>query len=63
MSAWLFDIFMAGCMREMKGKVGRVGARVKMNGMSCVVVVVVACLFADDTVLFAESEEKFQSGG
>ncbi len=26
MSPWLFNIFMDGCMREMKAKVGKVGA-------------------------------------
>ena len=41
-------------MREIKAKVGNVGARLKMNGMCCVVM---ACLFVNDTVsvLFAKS--------
>ena len=26
MSLWLFNIFMDGCMREMKAKVGKAGA-------------------------------------
>ncbi len=31
MSPWLFNIFMNGCMREMKAKVGKVGARLKLE--------------------------------
>ena len=42
-------------MREMKVKVRNVGARLNMNGMGWAMV---ACLFADNTVLFAESEEE-----
>ena len=57
-SPWLFNIFMDGCMREMKAKVGNIGARLKMNGNGWAVV---ACLFADDTVLFAESKVKRSS--
>ena len=38
MSTWLFDIFMDGYMREMKAKMGNVGARLKMNGMGWAVV-------------------------
>lgn len=48
MSPWLFNIFMDGCMREMKAKVGNVGARLRLNEVSWSVV---ACLFADDTVV------------
>ena len=55
MSPWLFDILMDGYMKEMKAKVGNVVARLKMRGMGQAVV---ACLFADDNVLFAESEKK-----
>ncbi len=33
MSPWLFNIFMDGCMREMKAKVEKVGTRMKMNGV------------------------------
>ena len=29
----LFSIFIDGCMREMKAKVGNVSVRLKMNGM------------------------------
>ncbi len=57
MSPWLFNIFMDGCMREMKAKVGKVGARMKLNGVDWSVA---ACLFADDTVLLAESEREPQ---
>ena len=46
-----FNIFTDGCMREMKAKVGNVGAKLKMNEISWTVV---ACLFVDETVLFAE---------
>ena len=31
---WLFNILMDGCMSVMKAKVGNVGARLKINGMS-----------------------------
>ncbi len=41
----------------MKAKVGNVGARLKVNGVDWSVV---ACLFADDTVLLAESERELQ---
>ena len=57
MSPWLFDIFMNGCMREMKAKVKNVAARLKMKGMGWVVV---TFLFTSDTVLFAECEEDIQ---
>ncbi len=46
MSPW-FNIFIDGCMREVKAKVGRIGARMKLNGVGWSVA---ACLFADDTV-------------
>ncbi len=47
MSQGLFNIFMNGCMTEMKTKVGIIGTRLKLNGVDWSVV---ACLFADDTV-------------
>ena len=31
MPPWLFNIFMDGCMREIKAKVGKIGARLKLN--------------------------------
>ncbi len=49
----LYIIFMDGCMREMKAKVGNIGARLKLNGVTWSVA---ACLFAVDTVLLGESE-------
>ncbi len=57
MSPWLFNIFVDGCMRKMKSKVGIIGARMKLNGVDWSVV---ACLFVDDTVLLAESERELQ---
>ncbi len=51
MSPWLFNILMDGCMRKMKCKVVNAGA--KLNEEVCFFV---TCLFADDTVLLAESE-------
>ncbi len=35
----LFNIFMDGCVREMKAGVGNVGARMKLSGVSSFVVV------------------------
>ena len=57
MSPWLFNVFMDGCMREMKAKVGNAGAKLRMNDVDWPVV---GCLFADDTVLLAESERELQ---
>ncbi len=31
-SPWLFNIFMDGCMREVKAKVGKIGVEDKWNG-------------------------------
>ncbi len=50
MSPWLFNIFMDGCLREIKCKVVNTGAKLRLNGE---VWAVVTCLFADDTVLLA----------
>ncbi len=47
MSPWLFNIFMDGCMREMKCKMVKTGAKLRLNGE---VQSVVTCLFADDSV-------------
>ncbi len=57
MSPWLFNIFMSGCMREIKAKIGKIGAGLKLNGVDWSVA---ACLFVDDTMLLAESERKLQ---
>ena len=57
MSPWLFNIFVDGCMRELKAKVGNIGVRQKLNGVDWSVV---ACLSADDTVLSPESEKELQ---
>ncbi len=48
MSPWLFNIFMDGCMKEMKCTVGNAGAKLKLNGE---VRSVVTCLFVDDIML------------
>ncbi len=56
-SPWLFNIFMDGSMREMKCKVVNMGVKLRLNGE---VWSVVTCLFADDTVLLAESEGDLQ---
>ncbi len=53
MSPWFFNICMDGCMREMKYKMVNRGAKLRLNGE---VWSVVTCLFADDTMLLAESE-------
>ncbi len=41
MSLWLFNIFMDGCMREMKCKVANMSAKVRLDG---VVWSIVTCL-------------------
>ncbi len=55
MSPWLFNIYMDGVIREVKGKVGEVGVIMYDEGRKWVLNSV---LFADDTVLIAESESK-----
>ncbi len=54
MSPWLFNIYMDGVMREMKGKVG---VRMYAEGRKWVLN---SILFADDTVLIAENESDLQ---
>ncbi len=44
-------------MMEMKAKLGKVGARLKLNGVDWALA---ACLFVDDTVLLAESKRELQ---
>ncbi len=60
MSPWLFNIFMDGCMREMKDNVRNKGAKLRLNGEDWSVA---TCLFVDDTMLMAESEEGLQRIG
>ncbi len=57
MSPWLFNIIMDGCMKEIKYKVGNMGAKLRLNREVWYVVI---CLFADDTMLLAESEGDLQ---
>ncbi len=53
MSPWLFNIYMDGCIREMKFRVRDLGARLNVRGVEQPLV---ASLYADDTVLLAENE-------
>ncbi len=55
MSPLLFNIYMDGVMREVKGKVGEVGVRMYAEGRKWKWVLN-SILFADDTVLIAENE-------
>ena len=57
MSPWLFNIYMDGVMREFKVRTQGEGAKMNRNGREWMVP---ACLYADDAVLFAESELKLQ---
>ncbi len=52
MSPWLFNIYMDGVMRKVKGKVGEVRVRMYYEERKWVLNSV---LFADDTVLIAEN--------
>ncbi len=58
MLPWLFNIYMDGVKREMKGKVGEVGVRMYTEGRKWVLN---SILFADDTVLIAENESDLQN--
>ncbi len=53
MSPWLFNIYMDGVMREVKGKVGELGVKMYNEGRKWMLN---SILFADDTVLIAENE-------
>ncbi len=44
-------------MREVKAKVGKTGAGLKLNGVDWSVT---TCMFVDDTMLLAESERELQ---
>ncbi len=57
MSPWLFNIYMDGVMRKVKGKVGEVGVKMYDEGRTWVLN---SILFADDTVLIAENESDLQ---
>ncbi len=57
-SPWLFNIYMDGVMRKMKGKVGEVGVRIYAEGRKWVLN---SILFADDTVLITESESDLKN--
>ncbi len=57
MSPWLFNIYMDGCIREMKVGVRDLGARLNVRGVEQPVVL---SLYACDTVLLAESEGMLQ---
>ncbi len=57
MSPWLFNIYMDGCIREMKVGVRDLDARQNVRGVEQPVVV---GLYVDETVLLAESEGTLQ---
>ena len=57
MSPWLFNVYMDGVIREMKAKSGNVGAKMLEDENEWWMI---TSLFADDTVLFAESEQELQ---
>ncbi len=57
MPPWLFIVYMNGCIREVKVRVGGLGARLHVRGVEQTLVV---GLYADDTVLLAESERMRQ---
>ncbi len=57
MSPWLFSMYMDGCIRDMKVSVRDLGARLNVRGVEQPWV---AGLYADDTVLLAESEGMLQ---
>ncbi len=56
-SPWLFNIYMDGCIREMKVRVWDLDAGLNVRGVEQPVV---TGLYADDTVLLAESEGMLQ---
>ncbi len=51
MSPWLFNIYMDGVMREVKGKVGEVGVKLYNEGRKWVLN---SILFADERVIVTE---------
>lgn len=52
-SAWLFDIYTNGVLKEVKTICGRMGMKLYKNGKEWTLVVLV---YADDLVLIGESE-------
>merc|ERR1711872_441017 len=59
MSPWLFNLFMDGVMREVREKVDDVGATMWDARINCEWKVE-WLMFADDTVLVGDSEEKLE---
>ena len=57
MSPWLFNVFMDGVMREVREKTGEVGACLWDERRNCEWKVE-WFIFADDTLLVGDSEEK-----
>ncbi len=57
LSLWLFNIYMDGCMREIKVGGRDLGATLNVRGVEQPLV---AGLYVDDTVLLAESEGRLQ---
>lgn len=49
LSSWLFNIYIDGCMREVKTRVGSLVAKLKVGG-----------LFTDGTIFMAERERMLQ---
>ncbi len=56
-SLWLFNIYMDGCIREMKVGLWELGAGLNVRGVEQPLV---AGLYADDTMLLIESEGMLQ---
>ncbi len=57
MSPWLFNIFMDGVIREIKAKIVNIGIEMRIDNAKWKIS---TKLFADDTVLLAESEKNLQ---
>ncbi len=56
MSLWFFNVYMDGVMKELSMRTQE-GVDLMLNGRR---LKVPTCLYADDAVLFAESEQKLQ---
>ena len=57
MSPWLFNVYMDGVIKEVKARIAGIGVKMSNNGD---VWNTWTCLYADDTVLLAESERYLQ---